>query len=362
MSSMNFNIINVLENPHGREILNKRVEGRQMKALGLKRITEIQRMKALGICKPASIINLNPVALRLEGGVQGKVPSVIDPAVNQDSKLEFAYKGKLFRATIVTYQDPVFYPWITDVNLSPGQTQDEGVGVYDIKVYKQIEMAYNFWQDYNGATFNAIKMGGVIAFEGDKHVLKGDTIKVPCACPLPNYEREFITQERSFLEELARALDTQREYYNLRMQIAGGYWNDPDQRKNITNMDLVWAQYGLDMGWREKPVDWHVGAEESGDGCEGCGAARARALAYFCHKCGRSYDPFVAYMDGELGFESAQLNRIAAEKWPVLIAEENRRRSLRGLAPIGSQNDSLNEPKPPKAKAKEEKDKKEEGF
>lgn len=337
-----FNVINPNANPNIAEYINKQINGRQMKALALKRITEIQRLRAQGRAKPASILNFNPVPLRLESGLPvGKVPSIIDPSIPDDRKLEFEYKSRKYKATIVTIDTPHFYPWITDVFKSPEQGLEDGVGVYDIKHCLQIEMAYDFWQDYNGQTFNAITMGGVVAFQGDRHALKSDFLDIPTPMVLENYEREFVTERKPIGEVIAQALDTQKNYYDLQIMTGSNYWNDPDNRKNISNAHLIWAQYGLDMGYREKPVDWHVSTDEPDDTCGGCGAAKKRALAVFCHACNRPYDALAAFLGDEIGFDSSYLNRISDEDWPKVLAHENRRRTRRGLPPLDLPGDEL---------------------
>jgi len=90
---------------------------------------------------------------------------------------------------------------------------------------------------------------------------------------------------------------------------------------------LIWAQFGLDMGWRQTPVDWQLSQSEPEDTCEGCGLARKRATAYFCHACARPYDPLRCYLDGELAFDSVHMQRISDDNWPLVVAEEKKRRA-----------------------------------
>jgi hypothetical protein len=342
-------------NPNIHRYVNQMTDGVQARALALKRISTIASLKATGIAKTASICNFNPVCLRIEGGInykvpagkeqvievlgdgiverdlrfEAKVPSMVDPSVPESLKLEFPYQGRRYKASIVTLRDPHLYPKIIDVYKTPEQDLGDGRGVYDIAVCKQIEIAHAYWTTYNVGAHDSSGMGGVLMFEGDQWALKSDTILVPQFVTLPNGAREYYAEPRDLGETLAECLDTQKRYYDNQMQIGQSYHDDPDQRKNITMVHRIWAQWGLDMGFREKPVDWLLSVDDPTETCDGCGSAKKRALAYFCHACARPYDPFRAYMDKELPYESAHMGKLTDEQWPIVNAEEQRRRSLR---------------------------------
>lgn len=343
-------------NPNIYRYVNQMTDGVQARALALKRVSTIASLKATGIAKTASICNFNPVCLRIEGGLNYKVPaareqlvevlgdgivernvpgipykipSTVDEAVRDDLKLEFPYNGRIYRASILTLRDPHLYPKIIDVYKTPEQELGDGRGVYDIAVCKQIEIAHAYWTVYNVGAHDSSGMGGVLMFEGDQYALKSDTIMVPKFVTLPNGAREYFCESQDLMTTLAECLDTQKRYYDNQMQIGQSYHDDPDQRKNITMVHRIWAQWGLDMGFREKAVDWLLSVDDPTETCGGCGSAKKRALAYFCHACARPYDPFRAYMDKELPYESAHLGRLTDEQWELVNAEELKRRSRR---------------------------------
>ena len=178
-------------------------------------------------------------------------------------------------------------------------------------------------------------MGGVVIFEGDlkqfgpeakNHNVK---LKVPDFIRLPNRTREYITKPKPFGECLDAALKTQRLYLNTQMQQAQSFWDNEDERKNITPIHRIWHQYEMDMGWRQTPAPWVTLSTENVEVCEGCGEGKKRVTAYFCHKCARPYQPFEAYVAGELGIEHPSLNRCDAKQWAEIRAIEKKRKALR---------------------------------
>src|ERR1700722_10370515 len=114
---MEFREASVMDNPGLREYMARRtgINGKQQKALAVKRISTMQRVKASGVAKDATVLNFNPVPLREEGGINYKVPSIIDPSIPEDVRMKFTYKGKEYRASLLTITDPFVYPIITDV-------------------------------------------------------------------------------------------------------------------------------------------------------------------------------------------------------------------------------------------------------
>jgi hypothetical protein len=324
-------VISTLANPHANEYLAKKIDGVQMRALNLKRLTLQQKLRHNGQAKPATVLNFNPCALRLEGGITFKVPSIVDPAVPEDLKMEFSYAGRKYKATFLTIREPIIFPWITDVKKGEHDDVADGVGVYDAAFCNQVEIAFDFWQAYNFGAPDSSNMGGVVCFEGDKHALKANTIQVPKFENMPDRTRVYFCEPQPFEAMLAEALDKQHAYYERMVQEGQTYFDDPDQRKNIHPMHRVWAQFGLDMGWREKAPEWLLQVNDPTESCEGCGSGKKRALAHFCHACNRAYDPLRSYLEGELGIDSVHMNRITRdEDWVLIHEEEAKRKARRG--------------------------------
>lgn len=350
-------------NPHAADYLKAKIDGKSMRALALKRIATIQKLKANKEARAATILNFNPVPLRLEGGIPFKVPSMIDQGQPDEFLMRVEYGGREYKAAILTVRDPLLYFPITDVTRTPEQDVADGVGVYDVAICKQIEIAHDFYQAYNEGAPDSSNMGGVVIFEGDKHALKADQIQVPTFVNLVTGEREYFCEPKNFSDVVAHSLQKQKRYYELQVQTAQNYWNDPDLRKNITPVHLIWAQYGLDQGWREKAVDWQLSTDSNNELCGGCGATRKSLTAHFCQSCSRAYDPLRSYLEGELPIDSVQMERVPDEQWHLVEAEEAHRvaRKQRRRRPVvAAAEDATASPAPadkPKGKGHKEPDK-----
>lgn len=308
----------------------RQVNGREQRAYALKRQSLIESLKATGVAKPATILNFNPIALRMDGGYAIKIPSVIDPAVKEEERVALSYKGRSYRASVLTLREPFIFSQIVDVVQPNGQEMADGISKYEPRVCKQIEMAHALWVAYNRGTPSSAGVGGVVIFEGDRHALKRETIQVPTYITLPDRSREYLTESRSLSEVVGEALEAQQLYCEMQCQTAQVYFDDPDQRKNITPVHRIWGQYSLDMGFRSTAPDWLLRrANEPEETCEGCGEPRKKASAFFCHACARPYDPFACYMAGEIGINHGSLNRLKPEQWAEIHKEEARRKKLR---------------------------------
>ena len=345
MGTPSFAASNPGANQFLREYLLNRIDGKAMRALKIERESLVASLKATGQARPATILNFNPVALRLDGGIGFKVPSVIDPVVKTEDMYICKYKGREYRATVLTVKEPIVFPWIKDVK----KEEDVEVGVYEPAACKQIEIVHNFLAAFTTGNPSSSGMGGVVVFQGDRQALdpgKGGEIKlkVPTFLRLPNKRREYFTEDKDFAEVLAASLDMQRLYCNAQTQQAQTYWDQEDQRGNITPIHRVWHQYEINMGWRQNPAPWITLQHDHQETCAGCGEAKKRVDAYFCHKCSRVYDPLEAYMAREIPITHPAMERIADKDWPKVNAEEGRRLKIRAGGGTRGKKDDDQEP------------------
>jgi hypothetical protein len=331
MGSPTFAAINPLANPYITNVLDKMTNGKEMRRLMVERQALLASLEATGLAQPATILNFNPVALSLDGGLGFKVPSILDDSVDDAARFRVKFEGHDYKASVITVRSPKTFTQIKDVREDDGVAQ----GVYEVKACKQIEIAHNFLVAYTSGTPSSSGMGGVVIFEGDlkqfgpEHKNLNVKIKVPEFIRLPNRTREYITKPKSFSECLESALKLQRVYCNGQTQQAQGFWDNEDERKNITPIHRIWHQYEVDMGWRQTPAPWVTLTNENAVTCEGCGEQKKRVTAYFCHKCARPYQPFEAYVAGELSIEHPSLNRCDAKQWTEIRAIEKKRKALR---------------------------------
>ena len=330
MGDPSFAPVNPMANPELNGWLSRRIDGKAMRALKVERDALLMSLKATGMAQPATILNFNPVPLRLDGGIDFKVPSIVDDAVQDEDRFMYKMDGRTYKASVLTIREPRVFTQIKDVK----KEEDVEVGVYDVKACKQIEIAHCFLAAYTSGTPSSSGMGGVVVFQGDRRVLERPNtkrleIKVPEFILLPNKTREYIAQPHDFDEIVAAALRLQKIYCNAQTQQAQSYWDQEDQRGNITTVHRIWHQYEMDMGWLQVAAPWVTLSNEPTVTCEGCGEPRKRVDAYFCHKCARPYLPFEAYKAGELGIDHPSLNRCNDAEWKQIREIEKKRVALR---------------------------------
>lgn len=343
-------IINPAQNPGLNAYLRDRtVNGRQMAALKVKYDSEVLKCRVPGATKPATVLNFNPVPLRI-WGVDYKVPSPYGDGVAPQNLIEFHYKGKAYKASYLTIEMPKLYTQIRDVYRKESEDIGDGVGVYDVNKHQPIEIAHVFWRTHNGMGSNASNMGGVVCWEGTRRDLEKKAedgqiwLNWPKFETLPDTRREYYSEPRLLSEALGEALDRQRDYCDAHVQQADLYYTNEEERNNITVPHRVWHQFQLDMGWESTPKPWMHIQSSAQITCDGCGAPKKRVVAVFCHACARPFDPLEAYMRGELDVSSVHMNRIEPEGWEKVRTEEKRRRDLRKSL-LEEEDDT-----PPKAK------------
>jgi len=331
MGTPNFAAANPSTNPYISSVLDKMTNGAEMRRCNVERQALLTSLKATGMAQPATILNFNPVALGLDGGIGFKVPSILDDAVPTEDRFTYKYDGREYRASVLTINEPKTYLQPKDVKETDGVPN----AIYEVKACKQIEIAHNFFVAYTlGVLGSSVGMGGVVIFEGGRRMLQRENtkrlvIRHPTYIALENRTREYITEPKDFDECVIKSLVLQKKYANFQTQEAQAHWDKEDQRGNITPVHRIWHQYEMDMGWRQTQAPWVTMTTESSVTCLGCGEPSKRVEAYFCHKCARVYDPFAAYMAKEIPVTHPAMDRIEDKQWPLVHKEEERRKALR---------------------------------
>lgn len=310
--------------PEAKSAIKEALMGPGMKRLTLQRQSAYQDLKNSGRLKPATVINFNPVPLKVD---DGHVPWMI-PAANDTSakRIKIEHGGKKFVASYFTVREPSFVPWIRDVR-PPSDEGENPSSEYDAKFILPLELVDQYRIMYTEPSGQSL-MGGVLVFEGDVHAFtKGKTIRVPKFSTLPDRTRSYFSEEVDALKALAATLDMQKAYCERSIQRGDEYFQDDEQAKNITMPMRRWAQYALDMGWKQNAPEWMNSKLESEESCKGCGKGRKRNDAHFC-ECGRPYNPLAAFLDGENVPES-YLFALKGKDLELAMEEMNRRESIR---------------------------------
>lgn len=309
--------------------------GKSNHQLARKRVARIQQLKANGQAKPATIINFGPLPLRLESGVNFTVPTASDPRNPPANQFRVKFRGVEIAGQFLTIQDPIVYAQIRDAR-PEGDALDTVAGEYDVMVCKQIEVAHHFFQLANDGSNDSMRCGGVVIFEGDRHVFRKamdnpneKILMVPTYEQLADGTREYFSQPLPMLELIESALERMYNYCMSVMQIAQTFYDDPDQRKNITTYHRAWARLALQHKWIDNTPSWMfdtTAAPPVLESCIGCGVERKTKEAQFC-TCGRPYDAYQAFLNGE-NVPPVYLMTLPVEQLQAVKIETRRRKRL----------------------------------
>lgn len=308
-----------------RNVIKEATLGPGMKKLQLQRQSAYLDLKNSGRLKPCTIINFNPVSLKVD---DGHVPWRVPAGTDSDKSLKVKFGGREYRAAIFTVREPKFVPWIRDVR-PPADEGENPASEYDAKFILPLELLDQYRISYCDPV-GRIGMGGMLCFEGDVHAFTKNqekTIRVPRFTTLPDRTRSYYSEEVSTGEALKETLEMQKVYCTQRIQEADEYNQDEMQRKNITPVHRIWAKFALAMGWKQVAPPWMSATLESEDVCVGCGKGRTRSDAWFC-ACGRPYNAFAAFMAGENVPES-YLFALKGEEQANAMKELDRRQKIR---------------------------------
>ena len=274
--------------------------GASMDTLSMQRQSSRIELEHSGRLKPCTIINFNPVPLKVEdGNIPWHVPACTD---RLKKGIVVPFGGKKYEAAVVTLATARFVPWLREARASMEGAEDPR-REFDTAYILPIEQGHQFRSLY-ALPEGQIGMGGVLVFEGDIHAFtrkerdKPQTLRIPAYATLPNKRRSYFSQEVDLLEEMREMLDMQKRYAERMIMQGDEYDQDALTRHNISGPHRTWAQFSLTMGWKEQAPSWMNAKFDSEVSCKGCGAPQKRSDAWFC-QCGRPYNPYAAFMAGE---------------------------------------------------------------
>lgn len=310
--------------PEAKAAVKEALMGPGMRRLTQQRQSAYLDLKNSGRLRPATVVNFNPVSLKVDDGhVPWRIPAATDASAK---RIEMQHGGKTYIASYFTVREPSFVPWIRDVR-PPSDEGENPSSEFDAKFILPIEMMDQYRISYNDPAGQTL-MGGVLVFEGDINAFtKGKTIRVPKFSTLPDRTRSYFTVETDTLKATAATLEMQKEFCERNLQRGDEYKQDEQQAKNITTPMRMWAQFALDMGWKQTAPEWMNSKLESEVTCRACGKGRKRTDAHFCD-CGRPYDPLAAFLDGENVPES-YLFALKGKDLELAIEETSRREAVK---------------------------------
>lgn len=264
-----------------------------------------------GDIKPATILNLSPFVLDLASGL---IPYKI-PACPAD---------KPFHAHVVTTCRS--YP----IYKGNQQMSDKSLQAkYDVNILLPIQQLMEFKHFYIGESQEdvAFKQGGVVIFEGDADGLKPDT-EVRAPSFVFRKRNRYIVFEMVPLKELVQsATEIMRQRCMASLDQASRWYDNEKQRANIQRAEHTWHDFALRKQWITSALAWrNVQAPESSR-CPRC-AQQYVSKTGVC-KCSFVYEPFTAYMQGEITVDHVRMNTMSKAQWEKVKTEQKRRDEAR---------------------------------
>jgi len=291
-----------------------------------------------GPCAPATIINFNPVTLRLKGILASQ--SVHAAGIGR--KVTIPYRGRKWVGSYVTSRSPVTWP------ICIGTENVKGIDVPSFKAeyISPIGIAHQFYEHYVVGARDAEGMGGILIFAGDAHTLEparqaksNGTLMVPIPDPeLSTHERvSFKLEMRSLDACLDRALATQRAYAEWQISEGHRFANaqSDDLRSQLSSYHILWHNWAIEMGYKREPEKWAAAQlQDSPDVdaifCPGCHTRQTNTEQAFCPNCNRPFDAYKAFMAGH-PVPMQYLEMYEGAEWDGIVVEMKRRKEKRAM-------------------------------
>jgi hypothetical protein len=307
-----------------------------------------------GPCAPFTVLNFNPVPLKL----QGVLADHSVPPAGKGKIIKIPYNGRTFVASYVTLWNAKV--WSVTISTESIKGFDEPAIRADYLPTKGI--AHQFYSHYVEGAMDALGMGGIVIFDGDIYTIadKKKLEKANGMIRVPRIDQELSTQdtveytcdERAFIEDvLASSLRRQKAYAESVIVEGHGFANsqaDDIRNQLAPNHHILWHNWAIQMNYKTVPEKW--ASDQLSDtpdtkavNCPGCGTRQPTGNPPFCPKCNAPFNAFQSFMAG-LPVPDAWLEMYEGEQWEQIVAEKSRRRAKR------AQLDG--EPKAEKGKAK----------
>jgi hypothetical protein len=321
-----------------------------------KKVEELQKLtfrrgsdRWEGPCAPFTVINLNPVELRLIIG--GDSTRWLIPACGKGEKINIKFKGRTFTGSYMTLKTPYVFPSHT------GSHSDKATGVempaVDYGYIPPAGLAHQFYEHFVVGASDAQGMGGVLVFEGDIHTLDEPRMTRSKGCiwmPKKEITLEgfgdvvYTVDEIPLKDILGRMLTIQRDYASAKIREGHGFANHSSdiQRNQLNGDHIAWHNYALAHQYIEKALSWAVeGIKDRPTTeaiyCPDCRTRQADPQQYFCTNCNSPFDALKAFLAGKT-VSPDRLAMYEGEEWDAIIEETARRKAK--IALLNPEEDS----------------------
>ncbi len=307
---------------------------------------EVERLQKLtfrrgdrweGPCAPCTLVNLNPVELKLFGELQRYTV----PAAGKGLEvLNLSFKGRTFPSSYITFRT-------AHVMLAHTGTQNDMLAGVDTPAMEArhippLGLAHQFYSHYVEGAADAQYMGGILMFEGDIHTLDKKRLAASEArIWVPKQEVTldglgdvvYTVEPMALSDCLAKALTTQRRYGETRISEGHRFATSQSsvERNQLNNDHIVWHNWALNLGYIEKAYSW--ASEQLRDSptvqavyCPDCRTRQDDPEQFFCTACNAPFDPLKAFLAGKT-VSADKLAMYEGEEWDAIVAETQRRKA-----------------------------------
>jgi hypothetical protein len=291
-----------------------------------------------GPCAPATVININPDPLTL----QGVLARWNVPEAGKGEPVDLIFKGRKFHASYLTIRTPEMWAAHT------GSKADKQTGVdmpdTEVKYIPCRGIAQQFYAHYVEGASDAQQMGGVLVFEGDIYTIQRkqlDRAKGKIWVPKMEItldgagEPVWIAEPVDFQEYLERSVMIQRNYAEKIIAEGHSYAqsNADAIRNQLSYYHRRWHNYALAMGYIKEPYAWatqHLNDSPNVEAvhCSYCHQRQTSPEQYFCSNCAAPFDPYKAFMAGlVVQPEHLAIYEEDSSEWKGIVAETTKRRA-----------------------------------
>lgn len=289
-----------------------------------------------GPCTPATVINLNPVPLRLQGELQRW--SI--PAAGKGENVDINFRGRTFRGSYLTIRSPHLYPSHT------GTHNDKQSGVdmpaVDYLHIPPIGLAHQFFSHYVEGASDAQYMGGVVIFEGDIHTLdkkRMDRSRGQIWIPKKDITLEgygdvvYVVEPEKLMDCVERTVTMQRNYADRKIAEGHSYATSQSDiiRNQLSDDHRTWHNFALSMGYIEEPLNWAVNRLKDTPMtqaifCPDCKTRQSSPDQHFCTNCNAPFDALKSFLAGK-AVSPDRLAVYEGEEWDAIVTETQRRKA-----------------------------------